>query len=124
MSMLLSAYVKQYTKDVKAFIRANNKQGFKYQPCTTIKVSLLLINQLKSLNKTLRSVYNIIQSKVGLLALCLRYAIKTHANYISQYRLVLINLIKVVEAIDNKVDKEVEEEVKEVKGSKDNNKDT
>ncbi len=63
------------------------------------------------------------RSKVRLLALCLRYVIKTHANYISQYRLVLINLVKVVEAIDDKVDKEVEKKVKEVKGSKDNNKD-
>ncbi len=63
------------------------------------------------------------QSEVGLLALCLRYAIKTHANYISQHGLVLINLIEVVEAIDDKVDEEVKEEVEEVKGSEDNNKD-
>ncbi len=43
----------------------------------------MLVNQLKSLNETLRGVYDIMRSEVGSPALCLRYAIKTHADYIS-----------------------------------------
>jgi hypothetical protein len=60
---------------------ATNKQGFKHKPKTVVEVGLLVVEQLKALNETMRGVYDIMRSAVRTQVLCLRHATKTHANY-------------------------------------------
>ena len=60
----LNLRVKQYTKDVEAYVRTTNKRGFKHKPRTAVKVRLLVAGKLYTLNTTMRGVYDIMRSQV------------------------------------------------------------
>jgi len=61
---VLGGRVKKYTREVEASVRATNKQGFKHKPKTAVEVGLLVVGQLKTLNDTMRGIYDIMRSQV------------------------------------------------------------